>query len=764
VNNVVYIGAGNYLWAIDATTGTELWKFNSGFSTTTSPAVAHGIVWFGHAGWSNSFYRGLDAATGTEVWRYRLGSANFGPMGPTIDGTTLYAPYADNKVLSADLRTEYPNWGLTGHRSRACMPILDEDSVLYMRNRYLAKLDRTDGSTVWSFDLGGNFDDQPESSPAVGTVNISGTDTTVAYVGSLANGFYAVNAETGTMVWSYLTGASIGSSPTLAGGRAYVGSDDGLLYAFDAVTGDIVWTFDAGDKVRSSPWVEDGVVFVGSEDGNIYAVHAEDSAPTIITSSLPNGQVNGYYLEQLSAEGGNPTLVWSLDSGALPDGLSLSSSGLISGTATTEGNFEFTVRVDDSDDDFDTAALTIMVDPYVDTVPVITTASVPGGMAGSPYSVQLQATGGNAPLEWSVSAGTLPAGLTLSATGLLSGTPSAQGSSVFTVQVADAESDADTLELSILIEASPSASLYAYEDFDIPVGDMDLITSGEGWADGWDVQNGAGNYSIVSTPALTFGEVFTTGNSARGGGSYNTSGRKLDVPGAFADLNNSGEIGLPGTEIWMSYLIRPEITSLNRVSLARNNNTVWWYTAPVAEVSSSGGIWTAKIMNGTGVSTGVAATTGQTHLIVWKLSFGATSTFDIFINPTELGGTQPAIPTLSLDTTDTGFLFNRFLWYPGGAANNGSLDEIRFGATYADVTPVPPAEPVAPPMVTISPSGGSFQLSFQTVTGQAYELQSSPDLNDWSPTGQSVTGDGDEGSFTVPAPEDGAIFYRIGFP
>jgi hypothetical protein len=55
------------------------------------------------------------------------------------------------------------------------------------------------------------------------------------------------------------------------------------------------------------------------------------------------------YSQTLAATGGNGTLVWSLDSGSLPAGLSLSSGGVISGTPTGTGTSNFTVRVADSD-------------------------------------------------------------------------------------------------------------------------------------------------------------------------------------------------------------------------------------------------------------------------------------------------------------------------------------------------------------------------------------------------------------------------------
>ena len=65
----------------------------------------------------------------------------------------------------------------------------------------------------------------------------------------------------------------------------------------------------------------------------------------------------------------------------------------------------------------------------------ITTASLPAGTVNAAYSQTLAATGGTTPYSWSVSAGTLPAGLSLSAAGVLGGTPTTAGTSNFTVQV-----------------------------------------------------------------------------------------------------------------------------------------------------------------------------------------------------------------------------------------------------------------------------------------------------------------------------------------
>ena len=145
------------------------------------------------------------------------------------------------------------------------------------------------------------------------------------------------------------------------------------------------------------------------------------------------------YSQTLQATGGALPFTWSLDSGTLPAGLTLSSSGTISGTPTTaQTNTQFTVRVTDGD-------LLTTTKIFILTIvfggPVITTpAGLPSGEVAVPYSQTLQATGGALPLTWSLDSGTLPAGLTLSSSGAISGTPTtAQTNTQFTVRVTDGD-------------------------------------------------------------------------------------------------------------------------------------------------------------------------------------------------------------------------------------------------------------------------------------------------------------------------------------
>jgi outer membrane protein assembly factor BamB len=106
--------------------------------------------------------------------------------------------------------------------------------------------------TLWSYTTG----DCVLSSPAVAGGMV--------FVGSNDNKVYALSAATGTEVWNYTTGGSVGwSSPAVAGGVVYVGSYDYKVYALDAATGAQVWNYTTGSCVVSSPAVAGGVVYVG---------------------------------------------------------------------------------------------------------------------------------------------------------------------------------------------------------------------------------------------------------------------------------------------------------------------------------------------------------------------------------------------------------------------------------------------------------------------------------------------------------------------
>ena len=162
---------------------------------------------------------------------------------------------------------------------------------------------------------------------------------------------------------------------------------------------------------------------------------------TITTSGLPGGNVGVGYNHTLDATGGIPGYVWSLNVGSnpLPAELSLNPAGVISGTPTTAGTTTITIKVTDSVGRMATKPLNITISPAgVVPITITTPSPLPAGTVGVAYALPLVASGGTGNKSWSVVSGALPVVLTLNAsTGVVSGAPTTQGTSTFTIQVQD---------------------------------------------------------------------------------------------------------------------------------------------------------------------------------------------------------------------------------------------------------------------------------------------------------------------------------------
>ena len=167
--------------------------------------------------------------------------------------------------------------------------------------------------------------------------------------------------------------------------------------------------------------------------------------PEITTTTLPNGIADTAYNQALATTGTQP-ITWSVISGSLPAGLTLSTAGVISGTPRAVGTFNFTVQAVNSVGN-DTKPLSIVINGVA---PVITTTTLPAGTIGIVYSKQLTVSG-TVPITWSLVNGNLPIGLTLSAEGLISGTPTIANISNFTIKAENsAGSDIKTLSITII--------------------------------------------------------------------------------------------------------------------------------------------------------------------------------------------------------------------------------------------------------------------------------------------------------------------------
>ena len=167
----------------------------------------------------------------------------------------------------------------------------------------------------------------------------------------------------------------------------------------------------------------------------------------------PVGTVGSPYSFTFGGAGGcGPALPYQFTviSGSLPPGLSLASSGQVSGTPTSAGAWSFWVNLSDQNPpsaDWCRPSeaqrqFTITINgPGGNPAPApapalsITTSGLPGATVGTSYSTTLAASGGSGTKSWTITAGSLPAGLSLSSSGVLSGTPAAPGTASFTAKV-----------------------------------------------------------------------------------------------------------------------------------------------------------------------------------------------------------------------------------------------------------------------------------------------------------------------------------------
>jgi Putative Ig domain len=218
-----------------------------------------------------------------------------------------------------------------------------------------------------------------------------------------------------------------------------------------AITGKPSWTgtFDFTAEVTDS------------EATPVSATQAESitvTAPTlaVTTTSLPGATDGVSYSQKLAATGGISPYTWALSAGSLPEGLTLKPDGTITGKPKTSGTFTFTAEVADSDSPFETATASLSITVGISPL-TITTTSLPVATPNQPnYSADLTASGGIGKYTWQVISGSLPAGLRLSPSGLISalgGGVSGSGTYQFEVQVTDSEvpaqSATETLEIQV---------------------------------------------------------------------------------------------------------------------------------------------------------------------------------------------------------------------------------------------------------------------------------------------------------------------------
>jgi outer membrane protein assembly factor BamB len=270
VAGVVYAACTSVLYALDAATGAERWRFDG--AQLNSVAAVGGLVYVTDAepgaplGAPATLLRALDTATGRERWHAEI-----------LDATD---------------------------------PVIEDGvAVVGTADGFIVSLDALSGEERWRFQV-----------TTRGAAHAPALAAGVAYVGGDGVDFLALDAATGALLWTGDTGDDQTRTAVVAEGVAYIGgspegSEDGHLYAFDAVTGESLWT---RDEPLFTPTVFDGIGYSGGVSGSVEAFDTADGTPrwrTHLGGVIRNVAIAGgvIYALQDGSDGGAEAAVVALD-------------------------------------------------------------------------------------------------------------------------------------------------------------------------------------------------------------------------------------------------------------------------------------------------------------------------------------------------------------------------------------------------------------------------------------------------------------------
>jgi hypothetical protein len=477
----------------------------------------------------------------------------------------------------------------------------------------------TAAATSWTLALGANtatatpsaklltFDVSPVTFEATGVAGVAITSTSPLPAGEVGTAYsQALTASGGTApyTWALKAGSSLPGGLSLSNGGALTGNPTAFgTFTFTiTVTGTIGGTAEKLFSLTIAPPPVEIVDPLPPVDGK---------------TPLPAATQGASYSQQLTATGGTGTYEFELAAGdSLPAGLSLSSSGLLSGTPSVFGTFNFDVTVNSGPVSSTTTFQLIISPPAV----VITTTTLPAGTVGTPYAATLAASGGNGTYAWSVTGGALPGGVTLSGN-TLSGTPSASGTFNFAVTAASTGATSGSKALSIVVSPPPVVVTSASP---LPAGQKGVTYSQSLTASG-----GTGTYSwsLVSGAlpgGLTLGTGGTLSGTPTATGVFNFRVQAASSPATPGQKDLSLTIGLPPiTALTLAFVEQPSgagcnlaITPSVTVSVRDQNGDLRpGVTVSIAAVDNNG---TPVTVSGTPVVSGANGSAVFTALSISK--------------------------------------------------------------------------------------------------------------------------------------------------
>lgn len=404
------------------------------------------------------------------------------------------------------------------------------------------------------------------------------------------------------------------------------------------------------------------------------------AGPSVATSALTAGTVGTAYSATMAGSGGIPPYTWSITNGTLPAGLTMTAAGVISGTptATGAGTANLTFKMTDSGSPNPLSA-TATLGLTVNAAPAVTfttASSLTAGTYNAAYSATVAATGGAGALTYSITSGALPTGLTMSAAGVISGTPTVVGSFSITVKAADAFGDSATKVLALTVSYPP----LTVTTTTLPTGYVGSVytattlaaTGGSGTGYTWTLQTGS---SLPAGLAMSTAGVLAGTPTATGPASFTVV--------VTDSASNTGSLA-------MSIVVKPAVSITTALAL------------PTGYVGSA-------------YSQTLAATGGSGTGYTWAISSGSTAPAGLTLSAAGvLSGTPTTTGTPSFDVTVTDSANNKasatfsMTISPGISITTATTLPYAYqGTAYAPITLAATGGSGAPYTWTWAAAGGS---------------------------------------------------------
>jgi hypothetical protein len=210
-------------------------------------------------------------------------------------------------------------------------------------------------------------------------------------------------------------------------------------------------------QTEAGAWSQPAVATAPSADGDtssstpdIYTYTTTLPVTTISPATLPGMTVGQSYSQTLTATGGG-TPLFTVSAGALPPGMTLTSAGLLSGTPTAAGSSSFTISATNQNGYAGTQAYQVLVEASGASPISLTPASLPTSDLGEHLNQTISATGGTGPYTYAVTAGELPTGFSLEASGVVYGVSNEPESSQFTLTATDSTGQSGTAQYLLAV-------------------------------------------------------------------------------------------------------------------------------------------------------------------------------------------------------------------------------------------------------------------------------------------------------------------------